>query len=428
MNIGKNSVYWSIKCPIMSIFRWPSFWVLCSFLFCIQPLAAHVVKQLYGEFQADPGSWKLEILFDAGYADPATRNDVAAPQPTRDWLVKLPREEQQRLCQEAERYLRESLGFRSETGPLEWKISFPDFKADPPNFPSLLNDGAYFHALVEPVGNIETVKVSMAGGDHPDLVVKMPSPPGGESTYLTVPPGGEVALFTKPVEPSAPAVVEQGQNPIAVAFHVGVKHVLGGLDHLLFVLGIFLLQRRWQALLKQSLAFTAAHTITLGLAALGWVEVPRWIVEPMIALSITALAVENLFVKEARTWRLWLVFAFGLIHGMGFAGALSAWIRPGEGFLPTLISANLGVEAGQLLVLFLAWSLTMGWSESRAWPHFRRWACVGLAIAGLVWFAERVKIYHSSDSSSSVMELVPSHSISTRLRFHAFEMASCISS
>lgn len=430
MKIGEKSIFRHMKCPIMSM--WCRFLrvVIASFV-CSQPLAAHVVKQLYGELQADAQGWKVEILFDAGYADPATRNDAAAPQPTRDWLVNLSPAEQQRLCQEAEKYLRESLDFRSSAGPLEWKISFPDFNAAPPDFPSLLNDGAYFHALIEPSGPTGTVSVSMAGGDHPDLVVKMPSPEGGETSYLTVPPGGEVVLFTKEAEPSAPVVMEKGRNPVAVAFHVGVKHVLGGLDHLLFVFGIFLLQRRWQALLKQSLAFTAAHTITLGLASLGWVSVPNWIVEPMIALSITGLAVENLFVKEARSWRLWLVFGFGLIHGLGFAGALSAWIRPGEGFLPTLISANLGVEVGQILVLFLAWSLTMGWSESKAWPHFRRWACVGLAIAGLVWFAERVKLHHSplsssSSSSESLIELSP-HSISTRLRFHPLEMASCIS-
>lgn len=436
MNIGENSSYVCIKCPIMSMSKLTKLWstslLLLISIGCIQQLPAHVVKQLYGEFRTDAQSWKLEILFDAGYADPATRNDAAAPQPTRDWLVGLPAAGQQRLCTEAEKYLRQSLTFRSSGGPLEWKISFPDFKANPPAFPSLLNDGAYFHALIEPAALSGSVSVSMAGGDHPDLVVKMPSVSGGESTYLTVPPGGEVVLFTKEAETSAPAIAGQGQNSVAVAFHVGVKHVLGGLDHLLFVLGIFLLQRRWQALLKQSLAFTAAHTITLGLASLGWVNVPRWIVEPMIALSITALAVENLFVKEARPWRLWLVFGFGLVHGLGFAGALSTWIHPGEGFLPTLISANLGVEVGQILVLFLAWSLTMGWSESKAWPHFRRWASVGLAIAGLVWFAERVKLYHSPVSSSgssseSVIEVSP-HSISTRLRFHPLEMASCISS
>lgn len=391
------------------------------------PSAAHVVKQLYGELAQEGEGWKLEILFDAGYADPAGRNDAATPQPAREWLVKLPRPEQERLCAEAENYLREALSFRSSGSPLGWKMSFPDFGSDPPAFPSLLNDGAYFHVLIEPVTLPSTgVSIGVAAGDHPDLVVKMP---GGEQegNYLTVPPGGEAILLAGPDQ-----VAEAGRTPVAVAFRQGVLHVVPeGLDHILFVLGIFLLQRRWQPLLKQSLAFTAAHTITLGLASAGRVDVPGWIVEPAIALSITALAVENLFVTEARPWRLWLVFAFGLVHGLGFAGVLSTWIRPGEGFLPTLISANLGVEVGQVVVIAAAWLATMGWSRSKAWPHFRRWACVALALAGLFWFAERTGLLHSSSSgASSSLSLIEdsSHLISTRLRFHALEMASCISS
>jgi hypothetical protein len=352
---------------------------------CIGPVSAHVVKQLYGELQGGEGAWKMEILFDAGYADPASRNDAEAPQPTRDWLVRLPAAEHERLCREAEAFLRESLSFRSGGQPLEWKVSFPDFEASPPDFPSLLNDGAYFHALIEPVTpRPGEVTVGMAPGDHPDLVVKLPG--GDDSEYLTVAPGAGTQLVSGS---SAPPV--ESRHPVSVAFTQGVLHVVPhGLDHILFVLGIFFLQGRWRPLLTQSLAFTAAHTLTLGLAAAGVVKVPGSIVEPLIALSITALAVENLFVSEARPWRLVLVFAFGLIHGLGFAGALSTWIRPGEGFLPTLVSANVGVEVGQVLVLGLAWIVTTGWNGSRAWPHFRRWSCVALALAGLVWFVERV--------------------------------------
>lgn len=409
---------------------WRGTWallVLALFFAGLRPASAHVVKQLYGEFAVENGAWKLEILFDAGYADPLTRNDAATPQPARDWLVKLPAAEQRRLCTEAEKYLREVLSLRAGDRAVEWKVSFPDFKSEPPAFPSLLNEGAYFHVLIEPAGaSAGDLAAGMAGGDHPDLVVKMPSG-GAEGSYLTVAPGGEATLLSGPAH-----TAEQGGSPVAVAFQQGVLHVVPqGLDHILFVLGIFLLQRRWQPLLKQSLAFTAAHTITLGLASAGWVKVPGSIVEPVIALSITALAVENLFTSEAKPWRLWLVFAFGLIHGLGFAGVLSTWIRPGEGFLPTLLSANLGVEAGQVIVLAFAWLLTMGWSGSKAWPHFRRWACVALALAGLFWFAERTGLLQppssSEESSSLSLREDSPHSISTRLRFQAFEMASCIS-
>lgn len=377
---------------LLSVKRPTALWQLAILLLILvtgfAPSAgAHVVKQLYGEFHGSNGEWQLNILFDAGYADPATRNDAAAPQPGRDWLVQLSPAGQQQLCAQAESYLKESLSFRSGGAPMEWKVSFPDFKSTPPDFPSLLNDGAYFHALIEAVdAKPGDLVVGMAGGNHPDLVVKMP-PVAEESSYLTVPPGGDVELLAgvssePPPEPKGAAFV---------AFTQGVLHVIPkGLDHILFVLGIFFLQRRWRPLLKQSLAFTAAHTITLGLASAGLVNVPGKLVEPVIALSITALAVENLFVTEARPWRLWLVFAFGLIHGLGFAGALSSWIHPGEGFLPALISANLGVETAQVIILLAAWLLTMGWSRGQAWPHFRRWSCVGLALAGMAWFVGRV--------------------------------------
>lgn len=365
--------------------------LLIALLCCTATLSAHAVKQLYGEFKSAESSWTLEILFDAGYADPHARNDIAALQPTRDWLVALPAAEQQKLCAEAEKYLRESLSFRSAGQPVEWKASFPDFKSQPPDFPSLLNDGAYFHVLIVPVLAPQgELTVAMAGGSHPNLVVKIGP---GDDGYLTVTPDSAGTLFTwQPQQEQKPPHPEpaKGENPMSMAFKQGVLHVVpGGLDHILFVLGIFLLQRRWQPLLKQSLAFTAAHTITLGLASAGWVGVPSWLVEPAIALSIAALAVENLFMTEARAWRLWLVFAFGLIHGLGFAGALSTWIHPGQGFLPTLLSANAGVEVAQVIILLAAWLVTLGWNESKAWPHFRRWACVVLALVGVFWFIQR---------------------------------------
>lgn len=352
----------------------------------VRTLPAHVVSQLYGELEGAEGSWKVEILFDAGFADPVSRNDAEAAQPTREWLIGLPATEQERLCREAEAFLRESLAFRSAGKPLEWKVSFPDFAATPPAFPSLLNDGAYFHVLIEPVASAPgEVTVAMASGKHPDLVVKLPG--GGDSgNYLTVAPGAEAQL----VSGSSAASVES-RHPVSVAFTQGVLHVVPqGLDHILFVLGIFFLQRRWRPLLLQSLAFTAAHTLTLGLASAGWVNVPGSIVEPLIALSISALAIENLFVSEARPWRLFLVFAFGLVHGLGFAGVLSTWIRPGDGFFASLLSANLGVEVAQVGILLAAWLLTMGWSGRPVWSHFRRWSCVALALAGLFWFVERV--------------------------------------
>lgn len=350
------------------------------------PAEAHVVSQLYGEFHETGESWELEILFDAGYADPFMRGDPDVEPPTRDWLAGLSANEHARLTGEARRYLEGILTFRSGGSTSAIDISFPDFDSHPPDFPKLLNDGAYFRILMRsggsPAGDLE---LQVAPGDHPNLVVRIPE--AGGSRYLTVKPGTSAKLMTA-------GIVTEGGHPVAAAFTQGFLHVVpAGLDHILFVLGIFLLRRHWKPVLWQSLAFTVAHTLTLGLAAAGKLKVPGDVVEPLIALSITALAVENLFVREVRPWRLWLVFGFGLVHGLGFATVLSSSIGRDEWFLPTLIAANLGVEAGQVAVLAAAWGLTWRWHDRPAWEHVRRWACVALAATGLWWFLDRTGLF-----------------------------------
>lgn len=366
----------------LSLFRVILPGVAAVLLMSSLPAGGHVVSQLYSEFRETGRTWELEILFDAGYADPAMRGDPAAPQPTREWLAGLPPAEHDRLTGEAGRYLGQILTLRAAGRPLSCGMSYPDFAGDPPDFPKLLNGGAYFHVLVkpdrEPAGDVE---LHLAAGDHPDLVVKMTE--GGVARYLTLKPGSAATLVSA-------GTVAEGSHPVSAALAQGFLHVVpAGLDHILFVLGIFLLRRHWKPLLQQSLAFTAAHTITLGLAAAGKLRVPGEIVEPLIALSITALAVENLFVREAKPWRLWLVFGFGLVHGLGFASVLSGWIGKDGWFLPTLIAANLGVELGQVAVLAAAWGLTWRWHERPAWEPARRWACIALAATGLWWFADR---------------------------------------
>ena len=142
---------------------------------------------------------------------------------------------------------------------------------------------------------------------------------------------------------------------------VGFDHILPkGLDHILFVLGLFFLSTRWGPLLWQISAFTLAHTITLGLGALGWVSIPGSIVEPLIAASIVYVAVENLFMRGLSRWRPLVVFIFGLLHGLGFASVLSEFGLPQGQFIPALIGFNVGVELGQVTVILTAALLLWG--------------------------------------------------------------------
>lgn len=189
---------------------------------------------------------------------------------------------------------------------------------------------------------------------------------------------------------SAPAPVNG--NSAAQLIELGFTHILPeGLDHILFVLGLFLLSPKLKPLLWQVTAFTVAHSLTLALAVLGIFALPGRVVEPVIALSIAVVAIENLFRQDVSPWRWAAVFGFGMIHGMGFAGVLSEVGLPREQLGMALLSFNVGVELGQLAVIALAFGATR-WCENRAWygPWVRRPACVLIALAGVVWMVERL--------------------------------------
>ena len=172
---------------------------------------------------------------------------------------------------------------------------------------------------------------------------------------------------------------------------VGFDHIVPkGLDHILFVLGLFFLSTRMRPLLTQVTLFTLAHTITLAMAALGYVSIPGSIVEPLIAASITYVAVENIFMKNLSPWRPVIVFIFGLLHGLGFASVLAEFGLPDSAFIPALIGFNIGVEVGQLAVIavmFLAvWqAIRIDQGENEAQRGFILYGVLALiAIALLV--------------------------------------------
>jgi hypothetical protein len=174
---------------------------------------------------------------------------------------------------------------------------------------------------------------------------------------------------------------------------LGLTHIVPfGADHVLFVLGLCLLARGLRPLLAQVTAFTIAHSISLGLAAANVVTLPpRW-VEPLIAASIVCIALENVFAPRVTIRRTALVFVFGLLHGLGFAGVLGELGLPRGRFLTALLSFNCGVEAGQLLVIVAAFALVGWWTTRRAW--YRPWVVVPasliIAAVGAFWTIERL--------------------------------------
>jgi hydrogenase/urease accessory protein HupE len=173
----------------------------------------------------------------------------------------------------------------------------------------------------------------------------------------------------------------------------GFEHILpGGSDHILFILGIFLLSTRMRPLLWQVTMFTLAHTITLGLSTAGVIELPANIVEPLIALSIAYIGFENVFASTLHASRLFIVFGFGLLHGLGFASVLADFGLPEDAFMTALISFNIGVEFGQLAVISLAFLAVGLWFSRKPW--YRKAiivpASMAIAMIGLYWTWDRI--------------------------------------
>lgn len=166
---------------------------------------------------------------------------------------------------------------------------------------------------------------------------------------------------------------------------VGFDHIVPkGLDHILFVLGLFFLGLRWRSLLWQVSAFTLAHTVTLALGVLGWVSVPATIVEPLIAASIVFVAVENVFVRDLPRWRPVVIFGFGLLHGLGFASVLAEFGLPQAHVIPALIGFNIGVEMGQIAVIALAAACVLPAVRLRNAPAaWRRRGAIGYGLSAL---------------------------------------------
>ena len=201
-----------------------------------------------------------------------------------------------------------------------------------------------------------------------------------------------------------PAVLEAHANDAQLAklsrsevfttyLQLGFTHIIPlGFDHILFIISLFLLSPKLKTIVTQATVFTIAHTITLGLALYVKFDAPAHLIEPIIALSIFFVAIENVITDKLKPTRLFVVFAFGLIHGLGFAGVLSDLGLPKKEFFNALISFNVGVEVGQLAIILTAWFLFAKWFNQKPWYRKRIVIPISLTIAAvaLYWTIERV--------------------------------------
>ena len=255
------------------------------------------------------------------------------------------------------------------------------------------------------VGNIDLIRTSVVTirGDLPDdgspvvfgwdagfgpLVLRQMGVENGYTDFL---PAGDLS---QPIERTG----GERQGFWAALWNytgVGFDHIVPkGLDHILFVLGLFFLALRMGPLLTQVTAFTLAHTVTLALGATGVVRISPDIVEPLIAASIVYVGVENLLVKKMTPWRPFVVFGFGLLHGLGFASVLQDFGLGADHFFAKLIGFNIGVEVGQLAVILAAW-LAFGLLFGHEPWYKKRVAnpvSLGIAAIALFWTFERTGV------------------------------------
>jgi hydrogenase/urease accessory protein HupE len=341
-------------------------------------LQAHELGTIrtYADFQRD-GTFRIEVFVDREHLPPGFAASAAVSRrPIRGLLASLEAAPIGKILAEVANHSAVLFDGRAVEPELAWEN--PD--------PALAEPILLFAGSVPAGARVFVWKNTLSIGSY----------------LLTIHTEGEETPARQWVEggsPSAPfplhaSVVPPTRGQIARQYlSLGYTHILPkGLDHILFVLGIFLLSTRVKPVLVQVTAFTVAHTITLALTMYGVVSLRSSVVEPLIAVSIVYVAVENVLRPQLSPWRVALVFAFGLLHGMGFAGVLSQLGLPRSEFATALLSFNAGVELGQLSVILLAFLLLGLPFRQETWYRRRVVVPVSLTIAavGLFWAVQRI--------------------------------------
>ena len=338
--------------------------------------------------------FEARLEMDAGYALPELRNRENETLPTGAWFATLDETAKQRIIVEGKKYLRQTLHFHLNGLPIETEIKFAKWGSDWTQ---------YFEQRLDTFTRmVWTIRWDY--GDEPGEL---------ELFWLENEDGPSLALATVSLARELPLVTVSQGEVYSLAYIDGSKkaepkhakqtlpffgwlkqgflHVVPqGLDHILFILALFLLSPKLKPLLTQSLVFTLAHSITLGLTVTGKIPFDAKIIEPLIALSIAYAAIENLFLKELKPWRLGLIFGLGLLHGMGFGSVMSELPLDSSHLIGPIIGFNLGVEAAQVTILILALALTTWWQEKKEYQWFRITTSLFIAATGLFWTVDRL--------------------------------------
>ncbi len=378
----------------MRFFRF--FACLLASLAFLSVARAHQVETVELEFQQLEDQWRLLGEMDIAYMLPETRGIPDGLPLSREAVMKSPPEEMARIRKETENTLRKLLRFTFADKEVAWRVEFPDFEKDPFALPEEAGDIALLSVrlLIDPLPGAGELRIHWAGEQETELIILIEE--GEDASVISTLPGGSLILLKQ----EGSGEVAPVQKPVSSGWvQSGFHHVVGldhkgnilGLDHILFILGLFLFSPRWKPLLAQSLAFTVAHSISLALSALSIVQVSgRWM-DHLVILSIAWVGLENLLVKrEFGKFRLGLVFGFGLLHGLGFGSGLQEKLKSLSGLqlAGPLLGFNVGVELAQVAIFATAFLLLR--PLGRYELQLRTYGSALIAVIGIVWSVQRI--------------------------------------
>ena len=362
--------------------------VFASFFVCPISIAAHPLAVTETTLTLhDDGTFQVDLITDLdalALSVPQTTDDtklVAA-------LQALTQAEFEERVDRLRRLFRRRVRVRFDGEPAPFEVTFPDHgapRADWTEIPTVLGLTARLTSAI-PDGSREVAFFASRAflAVHLTVVDKRRDM---TSRFVL-----ERGARSDPFNLVGPVVSLRPGTIVVQYLRLGFTHIIPeGLDHILFVLGLFLLNAKFRPLAWQVTAFTIAHALTLTLATFEAVALSAKLVEPLIALSISYVAFENIITDRLKPSRSAIVFLFGLLHGLGFASVLIQLGLP-EGERPlALVSFNIGIEAGQLAVIVAAFT-TVGWVSQRPWYRTRIVIPVSfvIGIVGLAWMVQHI--------------------------------------
>ncbi len=361
---------------------------------------AHSMRQVRAEITAEKGEWHGSVWLEAWALYPEDGPKIPSGTPGdpntagNDWMKTLDIDDHDVMRDIAAGFLRHTFLLTLNGESLNAEYAFPDYNqtATPE-----LKENESGNALMRidmkgklPDGVSGPLMLVWNDDENEPLALEIKIPSAKKSQLRRIDPEDEPEELMH-IGKDGHVEASSQETSLMTWIIAGFRHILPlGLDHICFILGLFLLQPKMRPLLWQSSAFTLAHSITLSLVVLGVITAPAKIVEPMIAISIAYVGIENLWVRELKPWRVALVFCLGLLHGMGFASVMKELDLPEGQVIKPLIGFNLGVELGQVTVLALAFAATFWFIKHEKFQIFSKVASAMIGLVGLYWTYERI--------------------------------------